>query len=219
VCDGSRAATVESVNAATAGPTRASVASSLVVLAVLAGAAAPAAAAEPTAGVGGSAPAGVWPLSPGPDQVVRGFDPPDCTWCGGHRGVDLAGGALAPVRAAIAGTVTFAGPLAGRGVVVVDDGTERTTYEPVTASVHRGAVVAAGAVIGTLAVPGSHCFPAACLHLGLIRDSDDAYLDPLTLFGETGPKPVRLLPLWRQAPAVLLSVVAFVAAVTGVKVS
>lgn len=180
----------------TAGPTRALVAASLVVLVVLlALSVAPrAAAAVEGPGGEGSAPAGVWPLAPGPDEVVHGFDPPSCPWCAGERGVDLAGSVGQAVRAALGGRVTYAGPLAGRDVVVVDAGGVRTEYEPVAPSVRRGDVVATGGLVGRLAVIGSHCFPAACLHLGLIRDSDDAYLDPLSLF-PAAPVPVRLLPL------------------------
>jgi hypothetical protein len=89
-----------------------------------------------------------------------------------------------------AGTVRFAGPLAGRGVVVVDHGGLRSTYEPVTAIVHRGDVVDAGEAIGLLQTPYSHCTPEVCLHLGLRRGS--VYLDPLDLLG---PRPVRLKPL------------------------
>ncbi|MCL2542611.1 MAG: M23 family metallopeptidase [Nocardioidaceae bacterium] len=146
----------------------------------------------------GSAPTatGYWPLQPRP-AVVHGFDPPDSTYGAGHRGVDLAGHVGQAVHAALAGRVVFAGMLAGRGVVVVDHGAERTTYEPVAAAVHVGDHVARGAVIGRLTIVQSHCFPQACLHLGLIRDVDDVYLDPLTLFGEA---PIRLLPLWRDLP-------------------
>jgi murein DD-endopeptidase MepM/ murein hydrolase activator NlpD len=54
----------------------------------------------------------------------------------GHRGVDLAAVAGAPVLAAGAGTVVFAGTVAGRGVVSVDhSGGLRTTYEPVLPTV------------------------------------------------------------------------------------
>jgi murein DD-endopeptidase MepM/ murein hydrolase activator NlpD len=95
------------------------------------------------------------------------------------------------VHAALAGVVTFAGRLAGRGVVVVDHGSLRTTYEPVGASVQVGDRVGAGEVIGRLQLFGSHCFPGACLHWGLIEGRDH-YLDPLTLVGAA---PVRLLPL------------------------
>jgi len=139
----------------------------------------------------------VWPLEPRP-EVVRGFDPPDSPYGAGHRGVDLAGAPGRPVRAALGGRVTFAGRLAGKGVVVVDHGATRTTYEPVAASVSVGDRVAAGDRIGRLLVPGSHCFPAACLHWGWIRNADDVYLDPLRL---VGAGPVRLLPLWRDLPA------------------
>jgi murein DD-endopeptidase MepM/ murein hydrolase activator NlpD len=155
-------------------------------------AAAPLAAVPLTAAV---EPAGAWPLEPRPD-VVRGFDPPDVPWGAGHRGVDLAGHVGQPVRAALPGIVSFSGRVAGRGVVVVDHGATRTTYEPVTASVRRGAEVGRGQVIGSLAWFGTHCLPAACLHWGL--RAGDTYLDPLQLVG--GPLPVRLLPLGSTAP-------------------
>lgn len=142
---------------------------------------------------------GVWPLPP-PHRVAHAFDPPDSAYGAGHRGVDLAGHPGEVAHAALAGTVVFAGLLAGRGVVVVDHGATRTTYEPVAASVHVGDPVAAGGAIGRLTLAQSHCFPAACLHWGLIRNSDDAYLDPLTLVGAA---PIRLLPLWRELPWVL----------------
>ncbi len=66
-------------------------------------------------------PVGVWPLQPEP-EVARGFDPPDVVWGAGHRGVDLVGSPGQAVHSALPGTVTFAGMLAGRGVVVVDHG-------------------------------------------------------------------------------------------------
>jgi murein DD-endopeptidase MepM/ murein hydrolase activator NlpD len=140
-------------------------------------------------------PVGVWPLAPEP-AVVRGFDPPDSPYGAGHRGVDLLGRPGQPVRAALAGTVTYAGLLAGRGVVVVSHGATRTTYQPVTASVAVGQALARGDPVGSLALSGSHCFPRACLHWGWVAGS--TYLDPLRL---VGAGPVRLLPLWRDEPA------------------
>jgi hypothetical protein len=131
---------------------------------------------------------GVWPLQPRP-PVVAGFDPPVTRWGAGHRGVDLAGGPRSAVRAALAGRVTYAGRIAGRGVVVVDHGGTRTTYEPVSAAVRVGDRVSAGTVIGHLELFGSHCFPRWCLHWGLIEGREH-YLDPLTLVGAV---PVRLL--------------------------
>jgi murein DD-endopeptidase MepM/ murein hydrolase activator NlpD len=139
-------------------------------------------------------PVGVWPLVPEP-EVVHGFDPPDDPWGAGHRGVDLRGSPGQPVRAALPGRVSWAGTLAGRGVVVVDHGDTRTTYEPVEAGVTVGATLAAGDRIGRLALGGSHCLPLACLHWGWL--DGDTYLDPLRL---VGAGPVRLLPLWRDEP-------------------
>jgi murein DD-endopeptidase MepM/ murein hydrolase activator NlpD len=137
----------------------------------------------------------VWPLDPRP-VVVRRFEPPASTWGPGHRGVDLLGRPGQPVRSALAGTVVFAGSLAGRGVVVVDHGSTRTTYEPVAPTVSVGAVVRTGGVLGTLQTGRSHCFPRTCLHWGLISTGpargDDRYLDPLSLLGLA---PVRLLPM------------------------
>ncbi len=139
-------------------------------------------------------PVGVWPLRPAPD-VVASFDPPSSPYGAGHRGVDLAGTLGQGVRTALAGTVSFAGTIAGRGVVVVDHGATRTTYEPVAASVVVGAVLDRGAPIGSLQLGGSHCWPRACLHWGWI--AGETYLDPLRLV-DAGP--VRLLPLWRATP-------------------
>lgn len=132
---------------------------------------------------------GAWPLSPRP-SVARGFDPPQLRWSRGHRGVDLVGRAGQPVRSALAGRITFAGRIAGRGVVVVDHGGTRTTYEPVRSTAHVGDVVARGSRIGVLQRGMSHCFPRACLHWGLLRGR--TYLNPLTL---VGAGPLRLLPL------------------------
>lgn len=143
-------------------------------------------------------PLGVWPLQPEP-EVVQGFSPPPHPYAPGHRGVDLAGHAGQQVRAALAGTVGFAGSIAGKPVVTVLHGGRRTTYEPVVASVTRGDEVAAGDVLGRLVVTDSHCFPGACLHWGLIdgTGTEEEYADPLTL---VGGGPVRLLPLWREEP-------------------
>ncbi len=140
-------------------------------------------------------PVGRWPLRPVP-EVVEGFDPPSSTWGAGHRGVDLLGAPGQQVRAALPGTVSFVGMIAGRGVVTVDHGDTRTTYEPVSSPLHPGAAVATGDALGRLALPGSHCAPRACLHWGWLRG--DTYLDPLALLGAG---PVRLLPLDGQPVA------------------
>ncbi|WP_449062995.1 murein hydrolase activator EnvC family protein [Planomonospora algeriensis] len=131
-----------------------------------------------------------WPLS-GRPRILRSFAPPPQPWLPGHRGVDLAASPGAPVRAAGPGTVGYAGPLAGRGVVtVLHSGGLRTTYLPVHASVRRGRTVERGETIGTVEDAPGHC-PTGCLHWGLIHDR--RYLDPLLLLGHGQ---VRLLPLW-----------------------
>ncbi|MGI8535130.1 MAG: hypothetical protein ACR2K2_01275, partial [Mycobacteriales bacterium] len=63
-------------------------------------------------------PAWTWPLA-GPQEVSRPFDPPATRYSAGHRGADLPGDPGSVVRAAGAGRVSYAGLLAGRGVVVV----------------------------------------------------------------------------------------------------
>jgi murein DD-endopeptidase MepM/ murein hydrolase activator NlpD len=129
-------------------------------------------------------------LLPGPDAVVKGFDPPAKPWLAGNRGVDLAGRPGEAVRAATSGVISFAGQIAGVGVVAVTDGPFRTTYEPLKVAVRKGEPVTAGTILGRLTLAGSHCAPRACLHWGLLRSSD--YLDPLALLGL---EQVRLLPL------------------------
>ncbi|MET9902191.1 peptidoglycan DD-metalloendopeptidase family protein [Streptomyces sp. NPDC006446] len=140
-----------------------------------------------------------WPVGVRP-SVVRGWEPPATAYSRGHRGVDLAAGPGTPVRAVAPGRVSFAGRVAGRGVVSVelpDTGTPplRTTYGPVRASLRKGDEVLAGEVLGTLETTDAHCGPTACLHWGLLRGR--TYLNPLSLLPpwllSTGPS--RLLPL------------------------
>jgi len=150
----------------------------------LAGAApAPAGLPEPPEGAG-------W-TRPVPGDLVHPFDPPGEEWGAGHRGVDLAAAGGERVRSPAAGTVSFAGRVAGKPVVVVAhaDGL-RSTFEPVTASLGLGDPVAAGDVVGTLDAGPGHCAPAGCVHWGVLRG--DVYLDPLALLGQAPP--IVLLP-------------------------
>lgn len=133
-------------------------------------------------------PRGRWPL-PGEPTVVREYAPPTQRWLAGHRGLDLAAAPGAPVLAAAAGVVSFAGTVAGKPVVSVRHGAVRTTYEPVVADVVPGQGVQRGTMLGRVAL-SSHCpGQSACLHWGLRLG--DAYLDPRLLLGGT----VRLFPL------------------------
>ncbi|MFV8129799.1 murein hydrolase activator EnvC family protein [Streptomyces syringium] len=178
----------------------------------------PGGAAAPAAGPGRPSGDRAWPVGGARGArplVVRGWDPPPEPWKAGHRGVDLAAGPGQPVRAAAPGTITFAGPVAGRPVLVVElsgtgDPPLRTTYEPVRATARVGDRVAAGEVIGVLAGGPlfTHCrngvggvpAPAGCLHWGLRRG--EAYLDPLSLLPPHMLRraPSRLLPLTGAFP-------------------
>ncbi|MFJ9566536.1 peptidoglycan DD-metalloendopeptidase family protein [Streptomyces fuscichromogenes] len=136
-----------------------------------------------------------WPVGVRP-PVLRGWQPPATVYGAGHRGVDLGAAPGGPVRAVAAGRVSYAGPVAGRGVVSVTlAGTDlRTTCEPVTATVEKGQEVAAGEVVGTVPAEGAHC-PTVCVHWGLLRG--DVYLDPLLLLPPwlLNGGPSRLLPV------------------------
>ncbi|MEV7991602.1 M23 family metallopeptidase [Streptomyces sp. NPDC086077] len=139
-----------------------------------------------------------WPVGVRP-PVLRGWEPPATRYSSGHRGVDLPAPPGTPVRAVASGRVSYAGRVAGKGVVSLEltgtgDPPLRTTYQPVHASVRKGEEVAAGEVIGTAEASGAHC-ATPCLHWGLRRG--ETYLDPLSL-----------LPPWllRRGPSRLLPV-------------
>jgi murein DD-endopeptidase MepM/ murein hydrolase activator NlpD len=119
-----------------------------------------------------------WPLDDG--HVGRRFEPPPDRYAAGHRGIDLEASVGDAVRAVAAGRVTFAGPVGGVPVVTIDHGAERSTYQPVRATVRVGDAVVARQVVGTLLGEHSHC-AGPCLHLG--RLAGDDYLDPLGLLG------------------------------------
>jgi murein DD-endopeptidase MepM/ murein hydrolase activator NlpD len=126
-----------------------------------------------------------------PAVVVRAFEAPPAPYAAGHRGVDLATAPSEVVRAAGLGRVRFAGPVAGRGVVVIEhsDGV-LTEYEPVTATVSAGEPVSRGEPIGHVQSRHGACGTGRCVHWGARRHG--VYFDPMTLLLGLGP--VRLLP-------------------------
>lgn len=136
----------------------------------------------------------LWPLEPRP-VVVTAFAPPPERWLPGHRGLDLDGGPTPgpTVLAAGDGVVVFAGVVAGRGVVSLDHGDVRTTYEPVRPLVSRGARVRGGQPIAVLEEGHPSCPVARCLHWGARRG--DTYVDPASLL-RAGP--IRLKPTARR---------------------
>ncbi|MFH8398516.1 peptidoglycan DD-metalloendopeptidase family protein [Streptomyces anulatus] len=151
-----------------------------------------------------------WPLA-GRPSVLRGWEPPTGPYGPGHRGVDLAAWPGERVLAATDGRVSFAGRVAGRGVVAIEvagSGSPplRTTYEPVRALIEQGASTRAGQPVGVLEEGPFHC-SAGCLHWGLRRG--DAYLDPLSLLPPSLLRrgPSRLLPVFGvpEADAVRVS--------------
>jgi hypothetical protein len=132
------------------------------------------------------------PPLPPPLKVLRSFAPPGEPWLAGNRGVDFAAVAGEPVFAAASGIVLYAGLIAGRGVVSVNHGALRTTYEPVDPLVSAGATVARGQLIGRVSGAADACGPpGGCLHWGAIEG--DTYVDPMGLLVA---RPVRLLPIW-----------------------
>jgi len=134
--------------------------------------------------------------APGPDRwtwpvrdpvILRGYEPSVQPWGRGHRGTDFAAAEGDEVLAIGAGTVAFAGTIAGKPVVAVEHPGAglRSTYEPAAASVSPGQQVQAGEVIATVAAGGGHC-AGQCLHLGVRRSLEvgegvRSYLDPLSL--------------------------------------
>jgi murein DD-endopeptidase MepM/ murein hydrolase activator NlpD len=127
--------------------------------------------------------AGCWP-PPVAAPVVEGFDGPECPWCAGHRGLEFAPTRGLAVRAVAAGVVGFAGAVAGRRYVSVDqpDG-HRATYGWLTRiAVAEGDTVAAGHIVGT-----------AGERLMFTLRRDGVYVDPAPLLGRL-VRPPWLVP-------------------------
>jgi hypothetical protein len=114
-------------------------------------------------------------------RVVRPFRAPLTRFGAGHLGVDFAAAPGTPVLAAGAGRVEFAGVVANsRHVVLLHPGALRTSYSFLaTIRVHRGQVVARGAVLGTTGGTGDH-HDGGVLHFGL--RIAETFVDPMQLF-------------------------------------
>lgn len=134
-----------------------------------------------------------WP-PPVTTPVVRGFEPPACTWCAGHRGLEYRPPADSPVTAVAAGVVVWTGVVAGVGYVVVrvPDG-RRVTYGFVhRMTVRPGQTVSRGQILAS---------STDRVFLGLRTGEGDteAYLDPGPLIGRWRGV-VRLVPVDGSAP-------------------
>ena len=143
-------------------------------------------------------------------RVIRPFEKPAQRWSAGHRGVDLA----VPendrrVYAPAPGKVVFSGTIVNRKVLVIahPDG-RRSTFEPMDEALPVGTTVAAGEVIGTVAVtaggtserPYRRCI-TVCLYWGVRQGGargdgsgkDAEYINPMSLLGSKEPS--ILLPV------------------------
>jgi murein DD-endopeptidase MepM/ murein hydrolase activator NlpD len=137
----------------------------------------------------------IWPVT-GP--VIRDFDPPDNPFGSGHRGIDIGAAVGTTVRAAAAGTVTFAGPVGGRLFVTLDHGAGlESTYSFLDAVlVRRGEVVPQGRALGRSG-SGHAGGPVPHLHFGVRLQ--DAYVDPLDYLG-----PIDVWRFIRLAPLIVV---------------
>jgi murein DD-endopeptidase MepM/ murein hydrolase activator NlpD len=127
-----------------------------------------------------------------PLVIERSFQAPAGPYSPGHRGVDLAAVPGTVVRAPAAGTVRFAGRVAGKAVVSVEHAHRilgrtgwRTTYEGVQPSVEAGDRIRTGDPLGVVIHDGH----SAGIHWGL--KNGRAYADPLLMLR----RPVVLKPL------------------------
>ena len=143
-------------------------------------------------------------------RVIHPFEKPAQRWSAGHRGVDLA----VPVNdrrvyAPAPGKVVFSGTVVNRKVLVIahPDG-RRSTFEPMDETLPVGTTVAAGEVIGTVAVtaggnserPYQRC-STPCLYWGVRQGGARGdgsgktaeYINPMSLLGSKEPS--ILLPV------------------------
>ncbi len=123
--------------------------------------------------------------------IADPYRPPACTWCPGNRGIEYATRAGTVVRAAGAGTVTFAGKVAGTlWVTLAHPAGVLTSYGPLAQiDVRREERVAVGQPVGAA---------AGRLHLGVRIDG--SYVDPALLLGVAPHLVPRLVRLDGRIP-------------------
>lgn len=122
-----------------------------------------------------------WLIPPVDGPIAARFDAPDSRWGPGHRGIDYAVPPGTAVRAAGAGTVTFAGPIAATVAVTIDHGGGmKTTYTDLGDTlVVAGQTVTQGHLIGHSAL--AHAGGIEGIHLGVIANG--RYVDPELFVG------------------------------------
>lgn len=126
-----------------------------------------------------------------PLEVSGPYRAPPHKYGSGHRGIDVPATPGEVILAPTSATVSFAGPVAGRGVISLRV-TEQTvvSFEPVAAELSQGDAVPRGTKIGTVA-SGGHCY-AECVHIGVRIEGE--YVNPMRFFAN---RPV-LMP-WDEA--------------------
>lgn len=116
-----------------------------------------------------------WPVDD--PQVEQQFERPINPWAPGHRGVDLVAEQGTVILSPQAGTVSFAGKVAGKDVVSVRHrGGVTSTFEPAVTELSVGDTISRRQPVGIVEGNSDHC-EDRCLHWGLKRGTAD-YLDP-----------------------------------------
>ena len=133
-----------------------------------------------------TASAWTWPIE---GYVVRAFMLGDDPYAAGqHRGIDVAAGLGASVRAPIGGLVSFRGFVPSGGLTLTietDEGHSVTLQQLAAISVAKGARVVEGATIGTVGASLDAVTTRPHVHLGIRASADrHGYIDPLTFLAE-----------------------------------
>ena len=122
-----------------------------------------------------------WPAD-GP--VLRPFSlASDEYTAGQHRGIDIGAAAGEPVRAPVAGVVSFVGPVpaGGRALTIqTADGYAVTMLQLGSVAVTRGSAVGEGAVVGQVGESEDAGMSLPHVHLGIrVAAEPNGYVDPL----------------------------------------
>ncbi|MBI5089792.1 MAG: M23 family metallopeptidase [Actinobacteria bacterium] len=121
--------------------------------------------------------------------IIDPYRAPTCTYCPGNRGIEYGPRPGQAVTAVAAGTVSFAGVVAGTRYVVIEhaDGLRATYGRLATIAVARGASVTPGTRLGTT---------TDAFYFGLRRGvaPADQPVDPTPFLG-VRRFPVRLVPI------------------------
>lgn len=114
--------------------------------------------------------------------VLLSYNPPLRPWLPGHRGVKLYAPAHSPIYAIADGEVSFVGKTGHLFSISIQHDLIRSTYQSIKPAVTKGQKVKRGQVIGYI-LPHPNC-KYSCLHLGIIRQSDQTYLNPMNFLAK-----------------------------------